>query len=176
MTKIKALGQDRQAELARQGRKKSRIWMENEHDMMMTRLAVERGPDLPAERLVARVSTITSSGGSGGSSSAVSSSSSSSEGVVTGAGAEGVTELVGATPSESGMNVQQPLIQAQEQTLSQTQEQELVHLQLQHMQHSVVVLEPSELVLEPLADAAAAVIDESMMGSEEMPATIHVIA
>ncbi|KAG0017089.1 hypothetical protein BGZ80_008629 [Entomortierella chlamydospora] len=30
-----------------QGRKKSRIWVENEHDMMMTRLAMERGPELP---------------------------------------------------------------------------------------------------------------------------------
>ncbi|KAF9352075.1 hypothetical protein BGX26_010032 [Mortierella sp. AD094] len=47
MTKIKTLSTDRQANFARQGRKKSRIWVENEHDMMMTRLAMERGPELP---------------------------------------------------------------------------------------------------------------------------------
>ncbi|KAF9080936.1 hypothetical protein BGX23_001502 [Mortierella sp. AD031] len=86
MTKIKTLGQDRQADLTRQGRKKSRIWRENEHDMMMTRLAVERGPELPAERLIARVSTITSS-----SSNTASSTTSSSEvQAVPGAGAEAV--------------------------------------------------------------------------------------
>ncbi|KAF9113494.1 hypothetical protein BGX27_001448 [Mortierella sp. AM989] len=47
MTKMKILSSERQASLALQGRKKSRIWVENEHDMMMTRLAVERGPELP---------------------------------------------------------------------------------------------------------------------------------
>ncbi|KAG0198488.1 hypothetical protein BGX28_008054 [Mortierella sp. GBA30] len=52
MSKIKALTTARQTRLVmRQGRKKSRIWVENEHDMMMTRLAVERGPELPPERL-----------------------------------------------------------------------------------------------------------------------------
>ncbi|KAF9931818.1 hypothetical protein FBU30_009514 [Linnemannia zychae] len=66
MSKIKTLSQERQADLAKHGRKKSRIWMENEHDMMMSRLAAERGPELPAERLVARVSTITSSSSSSG--------------------------------------------------------------------------------------------------------------
>ncbi|KAF9564844.1 hypothetical protein EC968_004404 [Mortierella alpina] len=56
MAKIKALAATRQASLVtRQGRKKSRMWAENEHDMMMTRLAVERGPELPPERLVTRI-------------------------------------------------------------------------------------------------------------------------
>ena len=41
--------------MTRQGRKKSRMWVENEHDMMMTRLAVERGPELPPERLSTRI-------------------------------------------------------------------------------------------------------------------------
>jgi len=56
MAKIKSLATTRQASLVtRQGRKKSRMWVENEHDMMMTRLAVERGPDLPPERLQTRI-------------------------------------------------------------------------------------------------------------------------
>ncbi|KAG0353219.1 hypothetical protein BGZ54_002338, partial [Gamsiella multidivaricata] len=57
MSKIKTLACERQADLARQGRKKSRIWVENEHDMMMTRLTMERGPELPAWRM--RTSIIT---------------------------------------------------------------------------------------------------------------------
>ncbi|KAI1293350.1 hypothetical protein EDD11_008437 [Mortierella claussenii] len=48
ITKIKTLGIERQANLARQGRQRSRIWVENEHDMMMARLAVERGPESSA--------------------------------------------------------------------------------------------------------------------------------
>ncbi|KAF9949812.1 hypothetical protein BGZ70_001616, partial [Mortierella alpina] len=56
MAKIKSLAATRQASLVtRQGRKKSRMWVENEHDMMMTRLAVERGPELPPERLQTRI-------------------------------------------------------------------------------------------------------------------------
>ncbi|KAF9983558.1 hypothetical protein BGZ75_004980 [Mortierella antarctica] len=56
MVKIKSLAATRQASLVtRQGRKKSRMWVENEHDMMMMRLAVERGPELPPERLRTRI-------------------------------------------------------------------------------------------------------------------------
>ncbi|KAF9904558.1 hypothetical protein BX616_001263 [Lobosporangium transversale] len=50
MSKIKALSIERQANFVQRGRKKTRIWVENEHDMMMTRLAMERGPELPAAR------------------------------------------------------------------------------------------------------------------------------
>jgi hypothetical protein len=113
MTKIKTLGQDRQAELERQGRKKSRIWMENEHDMMMARLAVERGPDLPAERLVARVSTIAgSSGSSSGSGSRVALDSAAT------AEEQGVTTVDETEVVISDMELQQPLLpQPQEQDL-----------------------------------------------------------
>ncbi|KAG0345727.1 hypothetical protein BG004_003209 [Podila humilis] len=45
MTRIKILATAAQAKRPQQGHKKScRIWAENEHDMMMTRLATERGP------------------------------------------------------------------------------------------------------------------------------------
>ncbi|KAF9279202.1 hypothetical protein BGZ68_008065 [Mortierella alpina] len=59
MAKIKSLATARQTSLVtRQGRKKSRMWVENEHDMMMTRLAVERGPELPPERLQTRIGQV----------------------------------------------------------------------------------------------------------------------
>ncbi|KAF8977213.1 hypothetical protein BGZ46_007567 [Entomortierella lignicola] len=46
INKIKVLSSERQLRLAIQGRKRSRTWVENEHDMMMTRLEVERGPQI----------------------------------------------------------------------------------------------------------------------------------
>jgi hypothetical protein len=64
MTRIKELVAERQANLERQGRKKTRIWIENAHDMMMTRLAMERGSELPPERLVTNVITTPSSSSS----------------------------------------------------------------------------------------------------------------
>ncbi|KAF9994827.1 hypothetical protein BGZ65_009542, partial [Modicella reniformis] len=61
MTRIKDLALERQSALERQGRKKGRIWIENEHDMMMTRLAMERGPELPASRLGTNITSCSSS-------------------------------------------------------------------------------------------------------------------
>ncbi|KAG0265596.1 hypothetical protein BG011_004387 [Mortierella polycephala] len=58
VTKIKTLGM---ADRARRG--KSRTWAENEHDMMMSRLEMERGPELPLERL--RTSIALSAGNTG---------------------------------------------------------------------------------------------------------------
>jgi hypothetical protein len=103
MNRIKELALERQAELIRQGRTKGRIWAENEHVMMMTRLAMERGPELPAERL--RTSIITTPPDSNASSSSSISTDNGSEPEV-GASLDGSHQSIQGQPPQAPLQEQ----------------------------------------------------------------------
>ncbi|KAF9432396.1 hypothetical protein BGZ76_010856 [Entomortierella beljakovae] len=133
MTKIKSLSNARQAKFAQQGRKKTRIWVENEHDMMMTRLAMERGPEPPA-RTTPRVDTIVSE---------LSSAESDGNGVnVVGESSITITQSQGANENEQpidSMETQESTDLHHQQQQQQEPPSGLTHIEGEQLPSSVTV-------------------------------------